>query len=111
MISLFNRLRNIIGVFSIFINDWRNNDDIFDQQTWQTIPHVIDLINLLNLLYINWINRCVLDELKTYNFLAGVNTLSNYHFHVIAWDNAYSMGTSYRAISNEVSIKNKKVFI
>jgi len=51
-----------------------------------------------------------LDELKTYNFLAGVNTLSNYHFHVIAWDNAYSMGTSYRDISNEVSIKTKKNF-
>lgn len=81
----------------------RHHDHISGEQTWQTVPYLIDVNDLLRLSLVDRSDRCQLDGYKFDDFLVDVNTVSAKYVYGVVWDIAHRMDTSIRNISHEVS--------
>lgn len=94
---------NRTGIFRVLGHTRRHNDCNFGEQTWQTVPHAVDVVGLFDLLHTDRSDRYLLDGFETVYLVAGVDPLSHHYIHVFVRDHADRMGTAHRNIPYEVS--------
>lgn len=83
------------GVLGGFGHSRRHPDGVRGEFARQEIPHPDVAVDLLALLHIDRTDRRPFDQPQTDHFLVDTNTVPHQYVHVVVWNHANRMGTSF----------------